>query len=112
MARELLQMDSERRMRETRASGAATSFLSSSQISPMGLRSGIQFADSLGIPLFRIGIVGLFIFAALYGLARFSIGEWSIVFAFAQWYIIGAIAYMIIVYVVAEIKARIRRRTK
>lgn len=112
MARELLQMDSERRMRETRASGAAASFLSSSQISPMGVRSGMHFADSLGIPLFRIGIVGVFIFAALYGLARFSIIGWSIVFAFAQWYIIGVIAFIVVVYAIAEIKAFVGRHKK
>jgi hypothetical protein len=71
IARELLAYDAHRQERKARLQ-ALSAAAWGSRMNPMASQSLVTLADTLGVPIFRLAFIGLFIAAVLYGVMQLT----------------------------------------
>lgn len=105
IAKELLIMDADKQQRKTRSNALLSMYQSpiGGSINPVNTSGVINLADDLGIPLFKLAGLGVFIAAILYGLAINRIIDFSIVLQFIRYYSIAISVLFSVMLVRSEI---------
>lgn len=103
---ELLTMDAERQQQKTRANAIMSGIQlpGGGSINPVSIQGGVSLADNLGIPIFKILFIGIFIAAILYGLYENHIIESSVIFVFLYAYSIGYVLLSAVVLLISELR--------
>lgn len=106
VAKRLLVMDNEKQQRKARADtigiAAASSF--SRVPNPMELKHLISLAGNVGIPIFKIAFLGLFLTAIAYGLSVFELVNVNFVRDFIYVYLFFAGVYVFVALVLNTIR--------
>ncbi len=103
---ELLQMDAERQQQKTRVDAVMGGFQSplGGSVNPVNVQGQVNLSSDLGIPIYKIVGIGIFITAVLYGLAVNRIIDSSIVSIFIRYYSIAIAVLFFIMFVIDEVK--------
>jgi hypothetical protein len=106
IAQQYMIIDASKQQRKARSNALLASYQSpiGAGPNPVSVSGVINLADNLGIPLFKLTGLGLFITAVLYGLAINRLIGFDIVLGFIHYYIIAVSALIFGVLLRSEIR--------